>query len=145
MATLVVHCVSFTVFCRHTAPRSDAHGVPSRVRCVRGSARLPRSCAYQPVPVPRLSPRGAGECRFHTRRVSGVYAVGKDAQGFNSAKKKLQEGVQLSGPVHTGCTNLCAYPLMLLASCVNTPIDHSVFHYLDAPVTRCSVSCVNGA
>ena len=27
-------------------------------------------------------------------------------------------------------TNLRANPLMLLASCVNTPIDHSVFHFL---------------
>ena len=53
-------------------------------------------------------------------------------------------------PVHTGhvstCvhTNLHANPLMLLASCVNTPIDHhSVFHNLPVCVVRCSASCVN--
>ena len=40
-------------------------------------------------------------------------------------------------------TNLPANPLMLLATCVNTPIDHSVFHYLLAPVARCSAPCVN--
>ncbi len=34
---------------------------------------------------------------------------------------------------------------MLLASCVNTPIDHNVLHYLCIPVVRCSVSCVNWA
>ncbi len=27
---------------------------------------------------------------------------------------------------------------MLLASCVNTPIDHNVFHYLRTPVARVS-------
>ncbi len=32
---------------------------------------------------------------------------------------------------------------MLLTSCVNTPIDHSVFRYLRALVARCSASCVN--
>ena len=36
-------------------------------------------------------------------------------------------------------------PLMLLATCVNTPIDHNVFHNLHVPVARCSASCVNGA
>ncbi len=41
--------------------------------------------------------------------------------------------------------DLRANPLMLLAICVNTPIDHSVFHNLLMPVARCSVSCVNGA
>ena len=41
-----------------------------------------------------------------------------------------------SGPaVHTGRVSRFAYkfvckPLMLLATCVNTPIDHNVFHYL---------------
>ncbi len=52
------------------------------------------------------------------------------------------------GPVHTQAhlhANLCANPLMLLASCVNTPIDHNVFHYLHMPVARCSVPCVNWA
>ena len=34
---------------------------------------------------------------------------------------------------------------MLLASCVNTPIDHNVFHILRACVARCSASCVNWA
>ena len=34
---------------------------------------------------------------------------------------------------------------MLLASCVNTPIDHKVSHNLLASVARCSVSCVNWA
>ena len=33
---------------------------------------------------------------------------------------------------------------MLLASCVNTPIDYNVFHNLRAHVARCSASCVNG-
>ena len=32
---------------------------------------------------------------------------------------------------------------MLLASCVNTPIDYNVFHNLRAHVARCSASCVN--
>ena len=36
-------------------------------------------------------------------------------------------------------------PLMLLASCVNTPIDHNVFQNLCIPVARCSASCVNWA
>ena len=40
--------------------------------------------------------------------------------------------------------NLCANPLILLATCVNTPIDHSVSHNLLTPVARCSASCVNG-
>ncbi len=40
---------------------------------------------------------------------------------------------------------LSASPLMFLATCVNTPIDHNVFHNLHACVTRCSASCVNGA
>ncbi len=39
--------------------------------------------------------------------------------------------------------NLCANPLMLLATCVSTPIYCSV--YLHARVARCSASCVNGA
>ncbi len=43
------------------------------------------------------------------------------------------------------CANLQANPLMLLASCVNTPIDHNVFHNLHARVARCSASCVNWA
>ena len=34
---------------------------------------------------------------------------------------------------------------MLLATCMNTPIDHNVFHNLHARVARCSASCVNGA
>ena len=32
---------------------------------------------------------------------------------------------------------------MLLAICVNTPIDHNVLHNLRAHVARCSASCVN--
>ncbi len=35
--------------------------------------------------------------------------------------------------------------LMLLASWVNTPIDHNVFHNLRTRVARCSASCVNWA
>ncbi len=34
---------------------------------------------------------------------------------------------------------------MLLATCVNTPIDHNVFQNLRTPVARCSASCVNWA
>ena len=34
---------------------------------------------------------------------------------------------------------------MLLATCVNTPIDHNVFQNLCTPVARCSASCVNWA
>ena len=34
---------------------------------------------------------------------------------------------------------------MLLGSFVNTPIDHSVFHYLPTLLARCFVSCVNVA
>ncbi len=54
------------------------------------------------------------------------------------------------GPIHTGCesrfaANLHANPLMLLATCVNTPIYCSVFHNVHALVARCSASCVNGA
>ncbi len=55
------------------------------------------------------------------------------------------------GPVHTGLgspfarANVHATPLMLRASCVNTPIDYSVFYYLRMPVARFSASCVNGA
>ena len=41
--------------------------------------------------------------------------------------------------------NLPANPLMLLASCVNTPIDYNVFHYLHTLVARCSASCVTRA
>ncbi len=46
---------------------------------------------------------------------------------------------QSLGPGHTGCGSpfaqiLHAYPLMLFASCVNVPIDCSVFHNL---CTRC--------
>ncbi len=41
--------------------------------------------------------------------------------------------------------NLCANPLMLLASCVNSPIEHNVFHCLHVPVAGCSASCVNWA
>ncbi len=41
--------------------------------------------------------------------------------------------------------HLHANPLMLLASCVNTPIDQNVFYYLHMPVARCSVRCVNWA
>ena len=43
------------------------------------------------------------------------------------------------------CTNLCAYPLMLLATCVNTPTYCSEFHNLHARVARCFASCVNWA
>ncbi len=58
---------------------------------------------------------------------------------------------QLFGPQFTQDTeallgtNLQAKPLMLLASCVDTPIDHNVFHRpnLRAHVARCSASCVN--
>ncbi len=42
-------------------------------------------------------------------------------------------------------TNLHANSLMLLVRCVNTPIDHSVLHYLHTPVARCSASCANRA
>ncbi len=49
-------------------------------------------------------------------------------------------------PIHTGCVaNLHAFPLMLLATCVNTPIYCSVSHNLHAHVARCPASCVNGA
>ena len=42
---------------------------------------------------------------------------------------------------HTSlCTNLRSNPSILLASCVNTPIDHNVFHNLPAPC--CEVLCV---
>ncbi len=41
--------------------------------------------------------------------------------------------------------NLRANPMMLLATCVNTLIDHNVFQNLRAPVARCSSSCVNWA
>ncbi len=41
------------------------------------------------------------------------------------------------------CSHRMRKSLMLLASCVNTPIDHNVFHYLRAHVARCSASCVN--
>ena len=41
--------------------------------------------------------------------------------------------------------DLRANPLMLLATCVNTPICCSVFHNLHVCVARCSASCVNGA
>ena len=41
--------------------------------------------------------------------------------------------------------HLRANPLILLASCVNTPIDHNVFHNLRVHVARCSASCVNWA
>ncbi len=34
---------------------------------------------------------------------------------------------------------------MLHATCVKTPIDHSVSDNLHTPVVRCSASCVNGA
>ena len=34
---------------------------------------------------------------------------------------------------------------MLLATCVNTPIDHNMFQNLRTPVARCSASCVNWA
>ncbi len=34
---------------------------------------------------------------------------------------------------------------MLLATCVNTPVDNNVFQNLHTPVARCSVSCVNWA
>ncbi len=40
--------------------------------------------------------------------------------------------------------DLRANHLMLLATCVNTPIDNSVSHNLLMPVARCSASCVNG-
>ncbi len=43
------------------------------------------------------------------------------------------------------CTNLLRTNPLMIASCVNTPIDHNVFHYLRTRVTRCSASCVNGA
>ncbi len=42
--------------------------------------------------------------------------------------------------------NLRANPLMLLASCVNTPIEHNVFYNLHVlVVARCSASCMNWA
>ncbi len=41
--------------------------------------------------------------------------------------------------------NLCANALMLLATCVNTPIYSSVSHNLHACVARCSASCMNWA
>ncbi len=41
--------------------------------------------------------------------------------------------------------NLRAKPFTLLVSCVNTPIDYSVFRDLRLRVVRCSASCVNGA
>ena len=41
--------------------------------------------------------------------------------------------------------NLHASPLMLLETCVNTPMYYSVFHNLHTHVARCSASCVNGA
>ncbi len=48
------------------------------------------------------------------------------------------------GPVHTGRIykhpNLRANPLMLLVSCVNTPIDCSAFHYLHG--VCCEVLCI---
>ncbi len=40
---------------------------------------------------------------------------------------------------------LHANPLMLCATCVNTPIYYRVFHNLHAYVARCSASFVNGA
>ena len=43
------------------------------------------------------------------------------------------------------CTQLQILWCCLRASCVNTPIEHSVFHYLRVPVARCSASCVNWA
>ena len=41
--------------------------------------------------------------------------------------------------------NLLANPSMLLVSCVNTPIDHIMFHYLRPLVVKCSASCANWA
>ncbi len=43
--------------------------------------------------------------------------------------------------------DLRSHPLMLLATCVNTPVDHSVsynLHMPTTPVARWSASCVNG-
>ncbi len=63
---------------------------------------------------------------------------------------KFDEDPRVQGPIHTRrvsrfvCLNLPANPLMFLATCVNTPISYSVFHYLRAHVARCFASCVNG-
>ncbi len=71
-------------------------------------------------------------------------------QFFKKGKFSDFEPSYVLGPVHTGCvsTFACKFganPLMLLASCVNTHIDHNVFHNLHVRVSRCSVSCVNWA
>ena len=62
----------------------------------------------------------------------------------------LQKPVFTSGPFTQDVkahldANLQANPLMLLVSCVNTPIDHNRFHNLHVRVARCSASCVNWA
>ncbi len=46
---------------------------------------------------------------------------------------------------HLRRSRLRANPLILLAICVNTPIDHKADHNWCARVVRCSASCVNWA
>ncbi len=45
---------------------------------------------------------------------------------------------------HRTCKQICML-IYVLASSVNTLIDHSVFQYLHVPVVRCSASCVSGS
>ncbi len=55
-----------------------------------------------------------------------------------------QCALRILGPLsQEALADLLANPLMLLASCVNTPIYYSVFQNLPVPVARCSASCVN--
>ncbi len=73
--------------------------------------------------------------------ISGPVHTGRGAP-LNRRTHILEHSIR---PVHTGCMSRFACPsLMLLATCVNTPIYCSVFYNLRLPVARCSASCVNG-
>ena len=76
--------------------------------------------------------------------------VSKQCLVISPGVEKCPQVASSLGPIHTWRrsslhSNLRANSFMLLATCVNTPIDCSVFHNLYAHVARCSASCVNGA
>ncbi len=70
---------------------------------------------------------------------------GKTAPQLTTRKPQRSEGPFTQDALAHLHANLRANPLMLLASCVNTPIDHNVFHNLFTHVARWSASCVNWA
>ncbi len=96
---------------------------------------------------------GGGNClerssSLHCRNLWSHAHLSKNVKkGFCGFKKSLKLDLWFVGPftqdaqAHLDANY--ANPLMLLASCVITPIDHNVFHNLCAHVARCSVFCAN--